>query len=498
MVSALLVSRTEDLGADEIVDIADGRRVELGEPLIESVRARRDEVLTTLSSGGPVYGVTTGMGAASEVILDEEAQQVQQNHLMLARAVGGAPWLSLRETRAVMAMRLRTFLTLDAGVSAELCEHLVEVLNNGLQPAIPRTGLGAAGEIIPLAHLGGAFVGSGEFVGLDGTHPAAEALADAGLRPFAFGSKEGVAFIEGVPVTTALAILAGTDASRLVDQTIAVLAGSASLVGANRDPFDGSLARGDDELQRVLRSVRELAGPLENPRNLQSPLSFRIAGPGLAQLLRSISAVHGSAARAMTGVTDSPAYIDGRFIGTAGFDGFDLAASLDALRVSVIHLAETSAARLHRLLEPNVTGLARQLSARPGLHAGMVATHKRAVGITHAMLTRAAPASLGSIETSLGQEDVQSFSVESAVACLGAIDDARVVLACELLAIVQGVRLSATASDGGRLSELVTRASDALPPGTGDRPFGRDIATLTLMLGAGWADGTLGWASVDG
>src|SRR5690554_6003605 len=343
MVSALLLTRAEDLGADQIVEIADGRRVELGEPMITSLRARRDEVLSALASGGPVYGVTTGMGAASDVILDEAAQQVQQNHLMLARAVGGAPWLSRRETRAVLALRLRTFLALDAGVSAELCQHLVAVLNKGLHPAIPRTGLGAAGEIIPLAHLGGAIVGSGEFVAPDGTRPAADVLADAGLRPCAFGPKEGVAFIEGVPVTTALAILAATDATNLVDQAIAVVARSASLVGASRDPFDGALARGDDELRRVLRSIRELVGPLDTPRNLQSPLSFRIAGPGLAQLLRSISAVHDSVARAMAGVTDSPAYIDGRFVGTAGFDGFDLAAFLDALRVSLIHLAEISA-----------------------------------------------------------------------------------------------------------------------------------------------------------
>lgn len=490
---ALLVSRAEDLGINEIVDIANGRLVELGEPLISSVRARRDEVLAALSSGSPVYGVNTGMGAASDVILDEDAQQVQQNHLMLARAVGDAPWLSTRETRAVMATRLRTFLTLDAGVSVELCEHLVSVLNDKLQPAIPKTGLGAAGEIIPLAHLGGSIAGSGEYVGPDGTCAATDALADAGLPPFTFGPKEGVAFIEGVPVTTALALLAANDATHLVDQAIAIVAGSVSLVGANHDPFAAYLTRGDDELRRVLRSIRDLAGPLDHPKNLQSPLSFRIAGPGLAQLLRTITAVRGSVARAIVGVTDSPAYLDGQFVGTAGFDGFDLAASLDSLRFSVIHLAETSTARIHRLLDPHVTGLSRQLSDRPGLHAGMVTTHKRAVGVTHAMLTRSKPASLGSIETSLGQEDVQSFSVESAVACLDAINDTRVVLACELLTIVQGTRLSETmrAPDNGRLSELLTRAADALPPGTGDRPFGRDIATLTRILGGDWAYGSL-------
>jgi histidine ammonia-lyase len=487
----LVIDSAEDLDTEATLAIVGGRRLELGRGMLLALSERRSEVMHRLNNGEPVYGVNTGMGAASTIRLDDQAQSLQQSNLMLARAVGSAPWLGTEEVRAVLVVRLRTFLTGDAGVSEELCTRLVDLLNLDLQPAIPRSRLGAAGEIIPLAHLGGALTGSGEYVSAAGTRSAMEVLADVGLSPFSLGPKEGVALIEGIPVTTGLAMLCARDARAIAEQATAVVSAELSLISASRDPFTSAIARADPELAIVLGAVRELAGESVKPRTLQSPLSFRVVGPAIAQLIRSISAVDRAVSRAIVGVTDSPAFLDGRFVGTAGFDGFELAASLDALRLSTIHLAETSTARLHRLLDDRVTGLPRQLSDEQGLHAGLVAVHKRAVGVIHEMLARGRPSSLGAIETSLGQEDVQSFSIEAATACGDAIAGARDVLACELLAVIQGMRLSPQqpSSLGFRLDVLLADISAQLPDGTADRPFGREIAAISQLLASGWARG---------
>src|SRR5216684_1706471 len=82
-----------------------------------------------------------------------------------------------------------------------------------------------------------------------------------------------------------------------------------------------------------------------------------------------------AAGRALDGVTDSPAFLDGRFTGTAGFHGIDLAAHCDQLTAALAHAAEVSAARCHRLLDPRVTGLPAQLAARPGPETGLVTVH---------------------------------------------------------------------------------------------------------------------------
>ncbi|WP_165063387.1 aromatic amino acid ammonia-lyase [Marisediminicola senii] len=534
---ALVIDTPADLDAAGILRVADGVRLSLSLGLLHTLQSRRALVLRALEAAGPVYGVTTGMGAASEIRLDAAAQALHQNTLMLARAVGSEPWLTPVETRAVIAARLRTFLTGDAGASPALCSRLVDLLNADLLPAIPRTGIGTAGEIIPLAHLGGCVTGSGEFLrpsetggtgesgGTGSTIDATEALAAAGLTPLELGPKEGVAMLEGVPVTAALAILASRDALAVAAQSAVIVAAELVVVGATRDPLDARLARGDNELGDALAAIRRLAGePLtaaeadaSNPAAaaLQAPVSFRVTGHAIAHHSRTVSSLDRAIARALEGVTDSPAFVDGAasadpasvgvFLGTAGFDGFDLAAHLDALRLSTIHLAELSATRLHRMLDDRITSLPRQLSAQPGLNAGMAAVHKRAVGVTHAMVGAATPVSVGTTETSLGQEDAQSYSVEAAVRAIDAGGSAREVLACELLAVMQAVRLRGLAAAGAtegvmdaaaaplppELAALLAAADAALPAGVADRPFGRDIYALAALLDSGWGANAL-------
>lgn len=484
MSGELVVTEPRDLDPAGIVEVAIGRPIRIAEPLAASISAIRESALWVLESPVPVYGVTTGMGDQSRLTLDPTARQAHQETLMLGRAVGSAPWLTRPQARAALAARLRTFLNGDAAVSAELCEQLATLLNADVIPAIPSTGLGATGEIIALAHLGGLITGSGSALAADGVtaQPATAALADAGLRPYPLGVKEGVALLEGVPTTSALAILAAERARQLADRAAVVGAIGIAVTASNRDPYSPLLARDDPALATALARILDAAGPDPEPRSLQAPVSFRVLGPALAHLDRCGYALDAAIERGLGGVTDSPAFVGGAFVGSAGFDGFDLAAALDALTVAVCHLAETSAARLHRLLDDRVTGLPRQLTDAPGVHAGMVAVHKRAVGVVHRMRRRAVPTCLGSIETSLGQEDVQSFSIESADNLDSALGDLAEVLACELLGGHQAVLLGgcpAGLSDKAR--RLLDDTAAALPGGTADRPFGRDIDAVLAL-----------------
>jgi len=477
----LVLIAAEDLGPAEIRSIAHGREIRIGEPLAARVAAVRAAAVVALESTGPVYGVTTGMGDQSRLVVDPADRERHQATLMLGRAVGSPPWLTRLQARAAVAARLRTFLNGDAAVSVGLCRHLAALLNAGVVPAIPSTGLGSAGEIIALAHLGALITGSGSALSPDGVtaRPAVEALAATGLSPFPLAMKEGVALLEGVPTTTALAVLASERARQLADRAAVVAGTGVAVIGAHRDPYSALLARGDAELASALERIRGVAGVDPAPRALQAPLSFRVLGPALAHLDRCTSALDAAVERALGGVTDSPAFLGGAFVGSAGFDGFDLAATLDALTVAACRLAETSAARLHRLLDDRVTGLPRQLTDSPGLHAGLVAVHKRAVGVVHRLRRAAVPTCLGSVETSLGQEDVQSFSMESARTLGSGLDGLAEVLACELLGVHQGALLGGRpVSLGADARRLLDAAASVLPAGTSDRPFGRDIEAL--------------------
>jgi len=465
-----------DLGL--IRAVAAGQAVSVEPGLLDAVQRRCDEARRALRDGRPVYGVNTGMGALSAVRLTGRQQRSHQRNLLLARATGGPPWLGRPEARAIIAVRLLTFLSGAAAVSAGLCRGLAEFLNSGIVPAVPRTGIGAAGEIMQLAHTFGPLAGIGQVLEPDGAlRPARQALRSHGLDELSLGPKEGIALIQGVPGTTALCVLRLHEAAALASLMEASAALSIAAAGASRDPYSAECGRGDGMLAAVLGRLRAAAGDEPAPRSLQAPVSFRVAGPVLAQVHRAAGLLEAAVRRALTGVTDSPAYLGGRFIGTAGFHGIDLAAHGDLLTAAFCHAAEVAAARIHRLLDPAVTGLPAQLAREPGPDTGLSPVHKRAAGEVHAMRRLAAATPVGLIEASGGQEDVQSFAWEAGDKLAIALRHARVVTASELLVAYHAVALSGRQPPAG-CRPVLDWLARILGPAGGDRTFGVDIERL--------------------
>jgi histidine ammonia-lyase len=475
---ALTITQAGDPGLGLIRAAAAGQAVEIAPGLLETVQQRCDEARQALRDGRPVYGVTTGAGALVTVRLTEQQQLPYQRNLLLARATGGPPWLDEPEVRAIITVRLLTFLSGDAAVSAGLCQRLAAFLNRHIVPAIPRTGVGAAGEIMQLAHAFGPLVGIGQVLGpAGGLRPARPALRRHGLGEFGLGPKEGIALLEGVPGATGLSVLRLAEAADLTSLMEASAALSIVAAGASRDPYSAACGRGDDLLAAVLGRLRAAAGGEPSPRSLQAPVSFRVAGPVLAHVHRSAALLEAAVHRALTGVTDSPAYLDGRFIGTAGFHGIDLAAQCDQLTVAFCHAAEVAAARIHRLMNPAVTGLPAQLAREPGPQAGLAPVHKRATGEVHAMRRLAAATPVGLIDTSGGQEDAQSFAWEAADKLRTALRHAHVVTACELLAGYQAAALSGRQPPAG-CRPVLDWLAGIIGPIHRDRTFGVDIERL--------------------
>jgi histidine ammonia-lyase len=494
MAAYLELTSAADLDATAVRRISAGSEVRLAPALVSEVQTQCDRARAVLSSDAAVYGVNTGMGRLSSVRLSDAEQQVHQRNLLLGRATGGPPWLAEADVRAILAVRLRTFLSGDAAVSASLCQRLADLLAAGIVPAVPRDGAGCAGEIIQLAHCFGPLAGLGSVlppasdgatgVGdvVRGAAPAAAALAEHGLAVYELGPKEGIALLAGVPGATALSILAGGEAETVIAMMTAAAGLSIASIGAPLDPYTAASARGDDVLGGVLSSLRAIIEPAGQPRMLQAPVSFRVAGAVLAQVQRAAAALRDAADRALTGVTDSPAFLDGRFVGTAGFHGIDLAAQCDQLTAAITHAAEVAAARLHRLLDPAVTGLPAQLARDPGPQAGLVAVHKRAAGEVHAMRRLALPTAIGLIETSGGQEDVQSFAWEAAVNLRAALARGRAVAACEALGAFQALWLGGPPWSPG-CGALLDRLGALVEPIAADRQFGADVE---LLLGGSW------------
>ena len=84
---------------------------------------------------------------------------------------------------------------------------------------------------------------------------------------------------------------------------------------------------------------------------------------------------------------------------------------------------------------------------------------------------------VGLIETSGGQEDVQSFAWEAADKLAAALRHARAITACELLAGYQAAALSDRPPPAG-CRVLLDWLAGIVGPIDGDRPFGEDLERL--------------------
>ena len=485
----ITIRRPADLDLQTIEDVAfGGQPLRLDPELLEELRRSHDEMVAVLSRGGRVYGVNTGMGYLAGTDLRGVELERHQRNLLLGRAVGSPLYLPAEEVRALMATRLINLSSGYTGATPELCQFLVDRLNDGFVPAVPRGGVGSAGEVIPLSHAFQTFVGVGQVLETDGSmKDAAFALAERGVEPYEPATKEGIALLAGCPGTLALAIARRRTVMVLSRQ---LLAGAACSVEALRAPLEiygerGDRLHADPVLFGVLLRLRAaLRGSTEERFGMQAPVSFRVAPQVLAHVERAIARFTEDIDRAVGSVTDSPAIVEGRFVMTGGFHEVELAAGFDALALALIRAAELSGQRVHRLLDSRFSGLPDQLTPNPGPSCGLIVVQKRVVGVVNELRRLAAPSSVGSADTSLGQEDAMTFAFEAAEKLRRVEELVRDVLACELLVARQAWALRGAGTPAG-LEQVAGRLADAVEPVEEDRPLGQDLTRLARMLESG-------------
>ena len=154
------------------------------------------------------------------------------------------------------------------------------------------------------------------------------------------------------------------------------------------------------------------------------------------------------------------------------------------LAAALVRTAELALQRVHRLLDERFSDLPPQLGAPGAAGSGLVAVHKRGVGAVNELRRLAAPASVGLSDTSLGQEDAQTFAFEAAAKLRRVEALVTDVLACELLCARQAWWLGDRRPSTGLAGVMATLA-ELVPPVDEDRPLGQDLDRLRALLEGG-------------
>lgn len=101
-----LVLDGQSLTIDSLMKINDYTHIELAEEAWESVRKSRKVIDDILKSGKIVYGINTGFGNFSEVIIEPEKLSLLQENLIRSHSAGVGNVLSPERTKRVLALRI--------------------------------------------------------------------------------------------------------------------------------------------------------------------------------------------------------------------------------------------------------------------------------------------------------------------------------------------------------------------------------------------------------
>lgn len=486
------------LSLAEFLEVARGRRpVALGPEVRRRVARGRAAVERAVATRRPVYGITTGFGSLSDRSIPPTEAIELQRALIRSHASGTGPALPAEVVRGMMLLRLHSLARGHSGVRLELLERLAELLNQGLLPHVPEQGsVGASGDLAPLAHLGLALMGEGEFVTAEGQRrPAGETLEDAGISPWEPAEKEGVALVNGTSLMAAYLALGVADARALYEAATIAAGLSFDVLRGRTEALDDRLGllRNSEAQRAAAAELRALlvgstltsGGRLE----AQDPYTLRCLPQVFAAVRLAIDFAEGIAVDELGAVTDNPVIVEeGEFLHGGNFHGQPLALALDTLALGVQYLTGFSERRTARLVHPGLNrGLPPFLAPKAGLSSGFMIPQYVAAALVNEGSSLAHPASAVSLPTSADQEDFVSMGAWAGAKLRRAIENGRTVVAIEWIVSAQGLELRRPAT-GGVGSEAALRAIRTLvATWDRDRPPAPDIERVRAAL----ADGSL-------
>ena len=180
------------------------------------VEESRKAVEQIVKENRVVYGITTGFGKFSDVLINPKDVEALQLNLIHSHACGvGDPFPEL-VSRAMLVLRANALLKGFSGVRKVVIEQLLKFVNTGIHPVIPQQGsLGASGDLAPLSHLVLPLLGEGEVFYKGNRTNALEAMTTEGIFPITLTAKEGLALINGTQAMTAMGVLTYLEAEKL-------------------------------------------------------------------------------------------------------------------------------------------------------------------------------------------------------------------------------------------------------------------------------------------
>src|SRR5210317_1709878 len=187
------------LTIDKLVRIARlNEKVELSNEALERIKVCRTMLEKKIAVKEIMYGVNTGIGEFSEVVLNDDQVKDFQKYLIYNHSAGIGEPAPLDYVRGAMLGRINVHAHGNSGCRLEITQTLVDMLNKGVTPFVCQKGsVGACGDLAPMSQIALLMMGEGRAFFEGELLEGKEAFKKAGIEVPGLQARDGLATING-------------------------------------------------------------------------------------------------------------------------------------------------------------------------------------------------------------------------------------------------------------------------------------------------------------
>jgi histidine ammonia-lyase len=481
------------LTTEKLVAVArDSEKVELAPEADERIVRCRAMLEKKIEAREIMYGVNTGIGEFSEVVLDNDKIKDFQRFLIYNHAAGIGEPAPIEYVRGAMLSRVNVHARGRSAVRPVITETLVAMLNKGLTPYVCQKGsVGACGDLAPMSQIALLMLGEGKAY-LDGELLEGRAAMDkAGIAVPGLEARDGLAIINGSNLLTAMSAVFLYDAERWLKQAEIACAMSLEALRANMKPYTPKLheARGFAGAVRSATAIGKLiaGGDLAEgriPCKVQDAYSMRSTPQVIGTAHDALAYARSQVEIELNGVGDNPVFFPDEDLQLSGanFQGSPVSLPMDMAGAAVTMVSVMSERRMNRLNNPALSvGLPAFLTKGAGMFSGLMLSQYTADSLIVEQRMMSAPASVQSIPAAADQEDFVSMGMNTAIKNFQILDNAYGILGIEMMAAAQALDFREYEVGRGvkRAREVIRKYVDFLDE---DRPLYPDHTRMKELV----------------
>ncbi len=439
------------LTIDKLVKIArHNEPVQLAPEAVERIKKCRAMLEKKIAAREIMYGVNTGIGEFSEVVLDDEQVQEFQKYLIYNHSAGIGEPAPIEYVRGAMAARINVHAHGNSGVRLEVTQTLVEMLNKGVTPFVCQKGsVGACGDLAPMAQIALLMMGEGKAYYKGELLDGKTALERAGIPVPGLQARDGLAVINGSNLLTAMGAIFLHDANNWLKQAEIACAMSLEALKANMKPYTSKLheVRGFAGAVRSAKAIQKLVagGDLANGTILckvQDAYSMRSTPQVIGTAHDALAYARSQVEIELNGVGDNPVFFPDEDLQLSGanFQGTPVSLPMDMAGAAITMVSVMSERRMNRLNNPALSvGLPPFLTKGAGMFSGLMLSQYTADSLIVEQRILSMPATIQSIPAAADQEDFVSMGMNTAIKNAQILDNAYGILGIEFMAAAQAL-----------------------------------------------------------